>query len=427
MSSRKATVLAVLLVVSAVAYLLACSQATWSPDSKHLAFVSPTGGKAQFHLYVASTDGGKVRLLWHTDALLGAPVWSADGKTLAVVGTEVVKATVGDDAKDLPQGEGAKSSDKAVLSDRLHLIDVATGKQHVLAEQKFIGDPDLGKPNEQRILEPFPQWALDGKALLWPLVGLRQARLVDAKDGKTIRTWEAVVLCSVVSPSGKLAAFYRDPDGGSGKSLIVVDLGKVQPPATHSLEKEKIGFEAVDLPAWSPDSSQLAICGQVDKESYGIWALHLKSGDLRQILKDFQPMPLWIDWSSKGDRLAMGAMLDEKGGDQGKVGVWLLKADGSDLKRLDQPKDPKDMAYHPTFSPDGSRVCWRVINNVDPALQAVVYDIAKGTSTTVSLKLPKPATPAKTEPDAKKPGPLADHPGQHPLPVRHGRVRFRPD
>ena len=411
MSSKKATVLAVLLVVSAVAYLLACSQATWSPDGKQIAFVSEAGGKDQFHLYVASTDDGKVRLLWHTDALLGAAVWSPDGKTLAVTGTEVVSATVGDDAKDLPQGEGAESSDKVVLADRLHLIDVATGKQRVLAEQKFIGDPDLGKANEKRILEPFPQWVLDGKALLWPLVGLRQARLVDAKDGKTIKTWGGVVVCPVVSPSGKLAAFYHDPDGQSENSLVVLDLEKVRPLATHSLEKEKIGFAVGGLPAWSPDSSQLAICGEDqegDGKKNGIWILDVKSGNPRQILKGFQPMPIWIDWSSKGDRLAMGAMLDEKGGDQGKVGVWLLKADGSDLKRVDQPKDPKDMAYHPTFSPDGSRVCWRVINNANPAVQAIVYDIAKGTRTAVALKLPKPAAPDKTEEGASKPSGASD-------------------
>jgi len=405
MSSKKATALAVLLVVSAVAYLLACSQATWSPDGKHLAFVSEAGGKAQFHLYVASTDGGKVRELWHTDALLGAPVWSPDGKTLAVVGTEVVSPTVGEEAKDLPKGKGAE---EAVLAHRLHLIDVATGKQRVLVEQKFVGDPDLAKANERRILEPFPQWALDGKALLWPLVGLRQARLVDARDGKTIRTWEAVVLCPVVSPSGKLAAFYRDPEGESEMSLVVLDLEKVRPLATHSLEKEKIGFEAAGLLAWSPDSSQLAICGECDKadgKSHGIWILDIKSGNPRQILKGFQPMPVWIDWSPKGDRLAMGALLEDKkeGGDQGKGGVWLLKPDGSDLKRLDQPKDPKDMAYHPTFSPDGGRVCWRVMNNTNPAVQVVVYDIAKGTRTPVTLKLPKPAAPDKTKEGASKP------------------------
>ena len=409
MSSKKTTALAVLLVISAVAYLLACSQATWSPDGKQIAFVTQSGDKPQFRLYVASTESGKVRQLWQSKTLLGAPVWSPDGKTLAVTGTEVVKAGGGDDVKDLPKGMGADSS-RTVLADRLYLIDVATGKQRVLAEQKFIGGAKLAQADEKRIRDPFPQWALDGKALLWPLVGLKQARLVDAKDGKTNRTWGGVVGGPVVSPSGKLAAFYRDPAGQSPKFLVVLDLAKVRPLATHSLEEEKVRFEVGSLPAWSPDSSQLAICGQgkkPDGKTFGIWLFDVKSGNPRQILKGFQHMLIWIDWSSKGDRLAMGALL-EKGNDQRQGGVWLLKADGSDLKRVDQATDPKDMAYHPTFSPDGSRVCWRVMKNAQPAIQAVVYDIAKGTRTAVVLKLPKPAGPTKKKPDDKKPAGASD-------------------
>ncbi len=54
----------------------------WSPDGKHLVFVSTRGGdKAQ--IYVIPTDGGEARQL--TDTRQGAlsPAWSPDGKHIA--------------------------------------------------------------------------------------------------------------------------------------------------------------------------------------------------------------------------------------------------------------------------------------------------------------------------------------------------------
>ena len=414
MSSKKTTALAVLLVVSAVAYLLACSQATWSPDGKQIAFVSKVGdGSARSYLYVASTESGKVRRLWKSMTSLGAPVWSPDGKSLVVTGTAMLGLQEAVDTKGLPVTKEARTHN-AVLADRLHVIDVATGKSRVLAEQKFIGTPALAHSDDERPFDPFSQWALGGTAILWQLAGLKQVRMVDAKDGKVIKQWTDIESAPVVSPSGKLAAVFRRPISESEMSLVVLDLEKKEPLLTRSLDEKKIGFEPLSLPAWSPDSSQIVLAGedkagQTERREFGIWVLDLKGGQPRKILKGFDAMPIWIDWSSKGDRLAVCGVFSGKGEPgKGKGGVWLLKADGSDLKRLDQSKGLEEMAYHPTFSPDGSRVCWRVMNNAQPAVQAVVYDIAKGTRTTIVLKLPKPASPTKEKPDDKKPAGASD-------------------
>ena len=416
MSSKKTTALAVLLVVSAVAYLLSCSPATWSPDGKQIAFISKIGdGKERYYLYVASTESGKVRCLWKSMTFLGAPSWSPGGKSLVVTRTALLGPRKEADTKGLPVAEGAQNHN-TVLADRLHVINVATGKRRVVAEQKFIGSPDLAHSVDGRPFSPFSQWVLGGKAILWQLADLKQVRMVDAKNGKLIKQWTDIEGAPVVvSPSGKLAAAFRDSAGSSKMSLVVLDIEKKEPLLTRSFDKKKIDFEPFMLLAWSPDSLQLVLGVEAKKRPIeppgrAIWIMDLKSGQLRRIiLKGLYAMPIWVDWSSKGDRLAVGGLFDDKDfPSKGKGGVWLVKADGSDLKRLDQSKGPKEMAYHPTFSPDGSRVCWRVMNNAQPAAQAVVYDIAKGTRTTVALKLPKPASPTKEKPDDKKPAGASD-------------------
>lgn len=59
----------------------------WSPDSSKLAFFSDSGSTGQLQLYVAQ-PGGAARKLTSLKGFLQKPLWSPDGKTIAVLFTE---------------------------------------------------------------------------------------------------------------------------------------------------------------------------------------------------------------------------------------------------------------------------------------------------------------------------------------------------
>ena len=53
----------------------------WSPDGKHIAFVSSRDGNPE--LYVMAPDGTGERRLTHDSLAEGRPAWSPDGKHIA--------------------------------------------------------------------------------------------------------------------------------------------------------------------------------------------------------------------------------------------------------------------------------------------------------------------------------------------------------
>lgn len=50
----------------------------WSPDGKHIAFISSRGGTG--NLYIIPVSGGEARQVTHSETSLSSPVWSRDGR-----------------------------------------------------------------------------------------------------------------------------------------------------------------------------------------------------------------------------------------------------------------------------------------------------------------------------------------------------------
>jgi dipeptidyl aminopeptidase/acylaminoacyl peptidase len=96
----------------------------WSPDSRQLAFLSNAQTPDQLQLYVSRISGGEARKLTDLTGSLDAPVWSPDGKTLALLFTENAPRKPGP-LEPMPFPSGVIG--EKVYEQRLALVDAATG------------------------------------------------------------------------------------------------------------------------------------------------------------------------------------------------------------------------------------------------------------------------------------------------------------
>jgi len=218
--------------------LPAAWKASWSPDSKSLAFTRQGGGIA-----VLEFESGRV-----TDLKPGGkdPAWSPDGKFIAYV-----------------SGTGEKGD---VLSAQEVWIMPAKGGEPV----------KIGQGG-------FPAWTADSKRVLFHSQGRILSVGVDApQEAPAIFFASPPSLYPAISPDGSRIAF-----GGQGK-LTAFEVKTGQTIASFSTPGEP-GL----LPGWSPDGRQVAF-GGFGAGRTGLWIFDVELGGAYQVAKDPRcTMPAW--------------------------------------------------------------------------------------------------------------------------------------
>jgi TolB protein len=237
---------------------------SWSPDGRHIAFVSDRGSKGTLHLgdiYTMSADGSAVRRVTECGVGCSHPTWSPDGKRIAFIfgNMEIY-------------GANADGSGMARLAycpvECYRLAWSPDGKRIAITNHNDMHDANIYVVNADgskmaQLTEPYsdtaevnPAWSPDGRRIAFastrtsaPAMSL-DIYVMDADDSNKTRLtnhpadddWPAW------SPDGRHIAFCSDRDGQSEIYIMNADGSAVTRLTRHP---------ATDCyPSWSSSASR---------------------------------------------------------------------------------------------------------------------------------------------------------------------------
>ena len=216
----------------------------WSPDGTQIAFLSDAAKRGQQQLYVEAAAGGPARMLTSVKGFLGAPGWSPDGKTIALLFTENATRAAGPLVAETPQTGEIK---EAVTEQRLTVVDVASSKLRQIS------------PADMYVYEY--DWSPDGKRFA-----------ATAAHGNGDNNWYIAELYTVDAAGGGMKSIYKPP-------LQIAN------------------------PAWSPDGKAIAfIAGLMsDEPAVGgdIYSVSDAGGEPRNLTPGMKASASWLTWTAK--------------------------------------------------------------------------------------------------------------------------------
>ncbi len=230
----------------------------WSPDSKHLAFLSDAEGNGQSNFFVVNVDGGGARKLTNLKGFLADPVWSPDEKMLAFLFTENAPRAAGPLMPMVPE---TGIIDQKVYEQRLAIVDLGSGKVRQLS------------PPDMYVYQY--DWSPDGKSFA-----------AIAAHGAGDSNWYIAELYTLSAENGELTPVHKP-----------------------SLQ--------IAVPRWSPDGKTIAFIGGLmsDEGSIGgdIFTVSAGGGDARDVTPEVAASPSWLYWESPGKILFTEAVDGQAG------------------------------------------------------------------------------------------------------------------
>jgi Tol biopolymer transport system component/DNA-binding winged helix-turn-helix (wHTH) protein len=346
-----------------------------SPDGKRLAFVRRNATRDAHLMILCDIDGGGERELSMRDAQLGyiggAPAWSPDGTKLIIA-------------------SGSREQPRPLLL----TIDVDTGKE-----------TELNTPKWREISRSL--WMPDGKHLIVAARAIDESTsqiwMLDFPDGKVSRLTndlENYFWLSLSADGRKLVGRQQKivshlwllPDGDIKKARQLTFGGR--------------NFDGHVGLAWTPDGK--IVFSVRSGQTTDLYSINPDGSDQIQLTANAGKDNTWPAVSRNTSNIVFTSRRT------GTRQIWRMDSDGRNQKQLTFGEEPKDSAYAPVLSPDGSEVFFIKLGKGPAAIWKV--SIEGGTAVPVShLK------------DATAEGFLSISPDGKFLAYRHLSERQEPD
>ncbi len=315
------------------------NQPRWSPDGKHIAFVSAREEKPQ--IFLISPFGGEAEKLTDSKSGVQSFQWSPDGNRIAYVAPQVPTP---DEQKRLKDKDDAQVVDKDIKLARIWIIDVTTKKSTEVVN----GDYNASDP----------QWSPDGRWLAFVTNPTPKA-----DDGVLSDVWVIDVTnaasADVVALRKKLEELPETLAGlqtkyGPNYFRIMEVQGQIV--ATQREVAQKSGLRKITdndgpdtAPRWAPNGKQIAYLSR-DLKAAQVGQTHLMvialdGGAPRGIAPRFEYQAGTPKWAADGQTIYFNASV------RTTSQLFSVPAGGGDPKQL---SNIKGVIGQTSFSRDGS-------------------------------------------------------------------------
>jgi len=193
----------------------------WSPDSKHLAFLSDAAKAGQLQLYVSSVTGSPARKVTNAKGLLATPKWSPDGKSIALLYTANATREAGPLVAETPETGVIKD---AFFEQRLAVVEVSGGAlRSITPEDMYIYEYDWAPDSKTLVLTA----AMGNGDNNWWIAELFTVNAA-TKELVSIYKPKLQIARPMVSPDGKSVAFIEglmSDEDSVGGDVFLMPLG----------------------------------------------------------------------------------------------------------------------------------------------------------------------------------------------------------
>ena len=286
----------------------------WSPDGRHLAFVTDITGR--YNIWVVPSEGGWPRQVTISDQRTLSPRWSPDGQWLAY-----------------------RSDENMNEKYDLYLIHPFGG-----IARNLTGTPDVD--------ENGVDWSPDGTQIVYNSNAADpskyQVHIMEIATGESRPITSAPVssFYPIWSPDGERVAVSRT-DTGSDVDIIVIDVATGEERNLTPHEGEQSWYAA----DWSPDGGKLLVGSDTCPGFVGydnVAVLDVETGAVEWLTRD-----LWAshagEWAHRGARISWLSNVE------GNNHIFVHELDTGETRVLDIPKGNNS---GPDFSPDGGRLAY---------------------------------------------------------------------